>query len=339
MAYDPADLRLPPWLLRTLDALVDLRIPLGSNWSLGMTRPGIIYSGAWFGVWAAAFYSGNNLLYLCGAVLTAIMAAALIRAVRLLKQFPSISLPVLQAGDVTVIRQPMPAAADAAAVVDLFWSNAGGEFSLSARCSASDSLLNGRLKPGRRGLFALDRLQLSTTAPLGLYVLSLKRDDGGEMAVLPSPLPWAAASRSSTSAEHQRHSCFEGDEWSDLRDYMPGDPLSRIHWRKATGDARRWSVKRFQLPETPATERLLRVDLRLPAGSQEADFESLLGRAWFWIRQEVHDRGRLVLGQEYFELSDERQYRQLLRALAAARPEHGPAAGSGGMLLSLAEGE
>ncbi|RMG81653.1 MAG: hypothetical protein D6712_15870, partial [Chloroflexi bacterium] len=72
MAYDPADLRLPPWLLRLFDALVRVRLPVGPKWRLGLTRPGVMYALALFGIWAAAFYSGNNLLYLCGSVLLAI---------------------------------------------------------------------------------------------------------------------------------------------------------------------------------------------------------------------------------------------------------------------------
>ena len=337
MAYDPADLRLPPWLIRLLDRLIGLSVPLGRNWQLAMTRPGIIYTVAWFGVWAAAFYSGNNLLYLCGAMLTAIMAAALFQAVRLLQQFPGLELPLLQAGDVTVIRQKFLGSVDAAAVLELSWSNPAGDFSLIARYAPVGNQLVGRLRPARRGIFAPQQLRLSTAAPLGLYELSLSRESEGEMAVLPVPEPWAVASQASPATAETAQPLREGDEWFDLRGYVPGDALSRIHWRKAAGDWQRWVVKRFQMPEEGREAPLLRVDLRLPAGRGETDFESLLGRAWFWVRQ-AGEEGRLILGQQAFELADSRQYRQALLALAAAAPESAPAAGSGGLLLSLAEG-
>ena len=301
-----------------------------------MTRPGIVYTAAWLGVWAAAFYSGNNLLYLCGAMLTAIMVAALLLSARLLRQLPELSLPLLQAGDVTVVRQSLPGRIDAAAVLAISWSNAAGDFALSARCTPEGSQLFGRLRPEHRGWFERHMLLLSTAAPLGLYEVSLRRQQGGEMAVLPAPQPWPMASHSPLAAIQTRQFLHEGDEWFDLRGYVPGDALSRIHWRKAAGDWQRWIVKRFHMPEAGEEELLLRVDLRLPAGREVAEFESLLGRAWFWVRQARDAGGRLVLGQQGFELADAQQYRQALRALAAATPEAQPAAGSGGLLLSLA---
>ena len=337
MAYDPADLRLPTWLLKLLDRLVGLTVPVGRNWRLAMTRPGIVFAAAWFGVWVAAFYSGNNLLYLCGAMLTAVMAAALYYGARLLREMPAISLPLLQAGDVSVIRQPLPGRADMAAVLSLSWSNPAGDFDLAARCTSEGSQLIGRLRPKRRGLFERQRLRLATAAPLGLFELSLSRDEASEMAVLPAPLPWQQDVQSMQQATNPQLFAREGDEWFDLRNYVPGDALSRIHWRKAAGDWQRWAVKRFHSPEAGREGLLLRVDLRLPAGRDSDDFDELLGRAWFWVRQARDAGGRLVLGQHYFDLIDEGQYRQALRALAAAVPESQPAADSGGLLLSLAE--
>ena len=65
-----------------------------------------------------------------------------------------------------------------------------------------------------------------------------------------------------------------------------------------------------------------------------ADFEQLLGRVWFWVKQQQAG-ARLLLGQDDFDLSDDEQYRQALKALAGATPESKPAAGSGGLLLRI----
>jgi uncharacterized protein (DUF58 family) len=338
MAYDPAELRLPPWLLSLLNALIRLRLPVARNWRAGLTRPGILMMTAMLGVWAAATYSGNNLLYLCGAMLTSVTVAAIAQAVLLLKAFPDPgdALPILQAGETCVLRRKFTLNQSMAAAVELSWRNDSGSFRLLARCSAADSLLQGRLQPQRRGLFACRRLRLCTSAPLGLFIVEVIRDNGGDMAVLPAPLPWSAASAREGGGQRHRQCLREGDEWRDLRRYVSGDPLSRIHWRKATGDAGAWTVKRFSAAEALEPQALLRVDLRLPPDKTGAEFEQLLGRAWFWVKGRQRRGAQLLLGQTVFDLSDKRQYGQALKALAGASPETGPVAGSGGQLLSLA---
>ena len=341
MAYDPADLRLPSWLVRLFDVLIRLRLPVARNWTLGLTRPGIMLIAAILGVWAAAFYSGNNLLYLCGAMLISVTVAAVTQAVRLLRRFPAmgdVKLPILQAGDVSVLRQAICLNTDMAAVVDITWASDAGRFNLLARCSAVSSQLQGRLLPKKRGLFAYKRVHLSTSAPLGLFIVELIRNQDDEMVVLPAPLAWSASNSMAFQQQGDLLLFHEGDEWSDLRSYVPGDPLSRVHWRKAAGNIREWTVKRFSTSESLASQHLLRVDLRLPDGMDDDDFERLLGRAWFWIKEQQQTGTRLILGQSEYDLSDEMQFRHALKALAEVMPEVRPAAGDGGLLLSLSDG-
>lgn len=341
MAYDPADLRLPTWLLRLLEVLIHLRFPVARNWQMGMTRPGIMLTVALLGVCAAAIYSGNNLLYLCGAMLLSVMIAAITQAVRLLKRLPDLGdtlLPILQAGDVSVLHQEVGLNADMAAAVEISWSNDCGRFNLLVLCSAFVSQLQGRLQPQRRGLFDCKQVQLSTSAPLGLFIVEVIRNQDGEMVVLPAPLAWTAYSGAACYQQSDQHFFREGDEWRDLRNYVPGDPLSRVHWRKAAGNSQLWTVKRFSTAESQTPQALLRVDLRLPAGMADADFEQLLGRAWFWVKEQQQAGAQLFLGQADFDLSDEKEYRHALKALAGATPETEPAAGSGGLLLSLSGG-
>jgi len=303
-----------------------------------MTRPGIILTAAMLGVWAAAIYSGNNLLYLCGAMLASVMIAAITQAARLLRRLPDPGdalFPILQAGDVSVLHQEIDCNADMAAAVEISWANEAGQFRLLARCSVFASQLQGRLQPQRRGLFECKQVQLSTSAPLGLFIVEVIRNQGGEMVVLPAPLAWTACGAADGQWQSGQQFFREGDEWRDLRSYVPGDSLSRVHWRKAAGDPQAWTVKRFSAADSQAPQALLRVDLRLPAGTEEADFDRLLGRAWFWVKEQQQAGARLLLGHADFDLSDEQQYRHALKALAGAVPETKPAAGSGGLLLSL----
>ncbi|OIO75323.1 MAG: hypothetical protein AUJ57_00300 [Zetaproteobacteria bacterium CG1_02_53_45] len=330
MAYDPAELRLPVWLLRLLERLIRLRLPIAPGWTIGLTRPGVMFVAAWLGVWAAALYSGNNLLYLCGSMMTALILAALAQSIGLLRRFPQMILPACQVGDVTIVRQMMAAPVKLAAVVDLSWSHAGETFALLARCADSAIRLDGRIRPKQRGLFDLQEMTLATSAPLGLFTIMLQRKHGGEMLVMPAPVAWSVGG-STVLAE--RNAVVEGDEWRDLRSYVAGDLISRVHWRKAAGDMQHWMVKRFSSSEATAETTLLRVDLRLPSAMDTSAFEQLLGRCWHWMQQD--NAQRLILGQLQFDLSETSDYRQAMVAVASARPEADPACGTGGVLLSL----
>lgn len=338
LAYDPADLKLPPWLLRLLGGLIRLRFPVAPGWRLAMTRPGVMFSAALAGIWAAAFYSGNNLLYLCGAVMLVLMLAAVSQAAWLLKSFPTIQgkLPMLEAGQVTALRQPLPSknlpGLNMSAIVDISWQHGGDDFVLAGRCANQHIQLHGRLQAKRRGLFHIPDWQLSTSAPLGLFELTYIRHEPLELIVLPASLPWRSALAGLSDADQ---GFGEGDQWRDLRAYMPGDALARVHWRKADGDSRNWVVKRFGSFSQAAEQTCLRVDLRLLTGMDEAAFEELLGRACGWIQQHEHIASTLILGQVEFNLSQQDQYRQALKSLAAAQPESCPPSGQGGLLLSL----
>jgi len=331
MAYDPADLRLPHWLLRFFDALVRLRLPLGRGLSIGMTRPGVLLSGAIAGLWLAAFYSGNNLLYLCGAMLTSLAVASVLRGILLLRSMTSLrefSWPRLEAGEATVVRVEESLSSAVSAVVQLLLQGDGGRFELQLRIEPEVRQLRGRLQPAARGVFEGGRLIMSTTAPLGLFQLILSKASQQRLVVMPAAVPWNDMSQ-------QFRLLQEGDEWRDLRAYAMGDSLARVHWRKAAMDAREWTVKRFGRHEEDAARQRLVVDLRLPAGMDAECFEELLGKAWFWL-QERH-AGVLVIGQRAFALADIGARQEAMLALAGARPESIAPAVADGPRLSLLE--
>lgn len=338
MSYDPADLRLPHWLLRLLDVAVRLRLPLAPGWRVGVTRPGVLLISATLGVWGAAFYSANNLLYLCAAMLTALATGAFWHGMGVLRDVPGVGsiLPAwAEAGAPMVVHQPMAEAARMPALVELQWQ---GEQALQLqwRSDGRRSLLQGRwLAPGR-GVYLFGEQQLVTAAPLGIWQFERRRRDASEWVVMPRPVPWADSRGQSSEAMRWQ----EGDEWHDLRSYVPGDALARVHWRKAASNMNEWSVKRFIQPEDEAGQHHLRIDLRLPEGQGGPAFERLLGMGWYWLENRMKSGDRhlqLTVGQQQFECRDEVSRKAAMRALAAARPESQRPAGSGGILLSLVE--
>ena len=335
LAYDPADLRLPPWILRLLDWVVRIETPAISGWKIGVTRPGGLYLGALTGVWAAAFYSGNNLLYLCGAMLFALAAVALVRGVQLLQHPPRLApaLPeYVEAGREEVLQGNVPLLTEDAAIVDVKWhtddSILEGQLKLSGK-----GFLTGRFFSATRGCAQFARQELATSFPLGLWRIIRHQNEEGRLSVMPRVVAWHDAMEELRRLE-------QGDEWYGLREYVSGDALSRVHWRKVTSVDAGWTVKRFDRSEPYEQQQVLRVDLRLPSALDEERFEQLLGKVWCWFQEQsahLKSGDLLVLGQEAFDLGDPQARRSAIEALACAAPEQTPPIGSGGVLLSLME--
>lgn len=333
MAYDPADLRLPRWLLGFLDALIRLRLPLGFNLHIGMTRPGVLLTAALLGIWGAAFYSANNLLYLCGAMLTSLAVAAVVRGRTLLRRLPTLAdfpLPLLEAGEASVLRESLPHGDEAVGIVDVSLQCPPLHPELQLRVEPQRVTLQGWLHPERRGVFSIGRECVSTAAPLGLYSLSLTRGSTVQLVCMPAAVVWSDAGRFARQLQ-------EGDEWRDLRAYASGDPLGRIHWRKATLEPKDWAVKRFARHEADEADETLSIDLRLPEGVPETAFERLLGKAWFWLQS--RQSGHMIIGRRSFDVADPAARAQAMLALAEASPETLPPVFSGGLRLSLVEGD
>jgi hypothetical protein len=338
MPYDPADLRLPPWLLRIMDRVVRAELHLGA-WRLGLTRPGALYLTTLLGVSAAAVYSGNNLLYLCGAMFASFGAAGLVSGLRLLRRLPALSPSMPDhtlAGVGHVLREAMPISYPFSALVDIAWHGDGSEeaLALALRMERGEAVLGGSMLADQRGIQSLKRLRLETSAPLGLWRLGLERQEAWDWVVVPAPV---AIFGGYATARHATD--MVGDEWRDLRTYVPGDLRSRIHWRKlpaGTTDPRQWLVKHFASPPPEAEAVLLRVDLRLPEGMPAAALDRLLGQAVSWLLQpppHQPDDRHILVGAVESGPSDP----AIWRLLAGAVPQTEPPAGQGGILLSLVE--
>ncbi|MDX8401080.1 MAG: DUF58 domain-containing protein [Mariprofundaceae bacterium] len=351
MAWDPADLRLPGWLLRLLDALVRLRMRLPNGWRFGLTRPGIVFTAAWLGVWGAAFWSGNNLLYVCGGLLSGIAFAAILRGASLLRRTARtappaapVAWPMASAGEALHVALDIPVPDDGRETgeIELGWrwrgmdGDSAGEGRARLRVTGSRCRLLARWSPPRRGVFRMQDARLATAAPAGLFVLERKlprQDAHGDWIVLPRSVAWTMQMTGRGAGEAAR---TEGDAWRDLRAYAAGDAPRRIHWRKAGDAPEDWLVKRFAREEGGAN--VLCLDLRRPAGcdasSFAAGFERMLGRARFWL-EHAQEAERMTLGRQIFDLRDTAGRMAALRALAMAAPEDTPPAPCDGLWLRV----
>jgi len=338
MAYNPADLRLPPWLLRFLDWLITLRLPIGKHWQVGMTRAGVIMLFTLLGLWSAALYSANNLLYLCGGMITALAITALWQGIAMLKHLPLISktLPsTLEVASPYIFRKELHHPSHHSALIQINYFDSRGRQSnpFQARITEQTVSISGKITSTKRGVFQYVQQQLSTSAPLGLWALTYQRHDIADYLVLPKKITWLPAYGSS---DHLSNQYIEGDEYHDLRAYSPGDAVARIHWRKSTLEPNTWRIKRFQQSTGEQQQTTLIVDLRVPSNQHTDAFERLLGMAYFWLEsQTLQASPYIVIGQQSFHCISNTQYTLALTAIAKAQPESTPPLHQHGIMLSL----
>jgi uncharacterized protein (DUF58 family) len=104
--------------------------------------------------------------------------------------------------------------------------------------------------PLRRGILRFERCRLLRPDPLGLVNASIGVELPGEMVVLPRchpvpPLALPGARRLQRGGVALSHNVGDSEEFMQLRDYRPGDPLRHIHW-PSFAKAGKPVVKEFQ---------------------------------------------------------------------------------------------
>ncbi|MDQ6991425.1 MAG: DUF58 domain-containing protein [Mariprofundaceae bacterium] len=334
MAYNPSDLRLPPWLLKLLNALIRLRIPIAPHWNIGMTRAGGLMFFSLLGLWSAAFYSGNNLLYLCGGMLFSIAFLACIQGIQILRHVPKFGhiLPtVLEQGIPHILRQQQTIATSTSAMIEVVWNQP--DIHMQINMQTKHMTIMAHLFPEQRACTSIAQQHLSTAAPLGLWQIEYQRQDAALWLVLAAPIAWSETQSLGEVTASQR---IEGDEYDDLRAYVAGDSIARIHWRKSTLNPDTWRIKRFTQAQPSHHQKHVRVDLRLPSYASAQDFDRLLGMAWYWLKKQgQYSHEHFILGQQYFDLAVPTDYQAAIKALAQAQSESTPPLQGEGMLLSL----
>lgn len=171
-----------------------------------------------------------------------------------------------------------------------------------------------------RGWYELGRNTVRVRDPLGLFSNTCQVAEPIEIIVYPRPVaaPEAIQAAREISTSQQRRRLAEADATrGDLREYVPGDAPSRIHWRTS---ARRGMLM-IADPESLQQRGLwLFVDF----GGPSADVETVASLAAYLANtlfRSGHPVGALIVGREtdLIPASRERgQLGQILEALARA---------------------
>ena len=214
--------------------------------SLRATRAGWCYVAIIFGVGFAALNTGNNLLYLVLAgmlgflVLSGLLSEAALRGIVIeRRRLSSVHAHAEHRVVLRVRNDQRRVAAFAVSIEDRLDESdarpaAGRTFAL--RVGPGETLERSYVwEPERRGEHAFAGFRVSTRFPFGLFVKSLELDHPGHALVYPAIVPRSLSTDARAAGSHAAPSharTAAGDDVSGLRDFVPGDSMRRVHWRR-----------------------------------------------------------------------------------------------------------
>jgi uncharacterized protein (DUF58 family) len=211
-------------------------------------------------IYIAAATVGLRLLYYLAYVLAAVLVAAFIwsqlnkRGLRLRRKVEPVQAQVGQ-----IIQETI----EVENVLSLpkLWVEVRDRSTLPGhRVGAVVSLPGKRAKRWRvrtrcltRGLYHLGPTAVLTGDPFGLFRVGRIFKEASELLVLPATVPLSQfgipESEMQGGTQTQRRAYHTTPNASGLRDYLPGDPMNRIHW-PASARLQRLIVKEFELDPT-----------------------------------------------------------------------------------------
>lgn len=270
--------------------------------TLRATRAGWCFVVIVFGVGFAALNTGNNLLYLILSlllaflVLSGLLSESSLRGLRVERRLPrEIFAGAPNRIGLRIHNDLSRTPSFAVSIVDL---RAGGEEveeagrSFALRVGPKDSIDRSYdFEPPERGDTTFVGCRLSTRFPFGLFVKSVDLDLETRALVYPriQDLPSTEESHGTLEmGEERRRRASEGDVLSGLREYIEGDPVQRIHWRRSL-HARRLIVGEREGEKSAQIEVLLAI----PESLDPAEIESRISRATSEVVENL-ERGRQV---------------------------------------------
>lgn len=128
----------------------------------------------------------------------------------------------------------------------------------------------------QRGAFTLGPWEVRTGDPFGLFTVRLLVTETSPVMVYPPvvrvpPLP-VPVGRASGRSRTLRRGIETTTDASGVRDYQPGDPVHRVHWRSVARQDR-WMVKEFDLE--PSGDLWIVLDLQESVQAGEGEESTL----------------------------------------------------------------
>ncbi|MEN8159578.1 MAG: DUF58 domain-containing protein, partial [Myxococcota bacterium] len=213
--------------------------------TLRPTRAGWVFFALTLGVGFAALNTGNNLMYmvlsllLSFLVLSGVLSESALRGIHVRRLLPSELVAEQEAiVGVEVSNRQGRVPAFAVVVEDVIRVDgvdrpAGRAFALRV-APLSSELRSYRFTPPARGPLRLLGFRVATRFPFGLFSKALWIEAGREALVFP-PIDPVRARPGTPGPVHRgvSHGGYAGQspESAGLRNYAPGDPFRRVHWR------------------------------------------------------------------------------------------------------------
>jgi uncharacterized protein (DUF58 family) len=173
----------------------------------------------------------------------------------------------------------------------------------------------------RRGRVSLDRIDLYTRFPFGLFMKKKRARLTGEALVYPELLPKSSFGTSFaivTGEERPSGQAGRGHDILAFREYVRGDELRHVHWKKSAMTGR-WIMKQ---PEAEANPQVIvSFDPWIPPGSSDEQFERLVSEATTYIRDALEGGWsvRLHLERQVVQATPVER-RRVFEALAIVEP-------------------
>ena len=147
----------------------------------------------------------------------------------------------------------------------------------------------------RRGKIQFKTASLYTRYPFGLFMKKRKVSFVGEAIVYPRLLdpPLDLQTADVLTGEMGRTERLgPGSEIRAFREYVRGDSLKQVHWKKSASIGR-WIMKQTETESTQTIE--VAVDSVMPPGATEEEFELMISEAASYLHQAMISRLEVVL--------------------------------------------
>jgi uncharacterized protein (DUF58 family) len=186
----------------------------------------------------------------------------------------------------------------------------------------SEMTIDAQFRFERRGVAKLSRINLYTRYPFGLFLKKRRVRVNGELIVYPRLLE--------ADIPRERFRVVDGDNTASnragygtdvygFRDYVRGDSLKQVHWRKSASIGR-WIMKQTEAEAGRVVHVV--IDPYLPPSVPEQDFENMISEAATFVHDALQRDLEVVMTFPSITLRGRAGVggRAMFRALALVEP-------------------